>query len=260
MASTSESTQSLDRAVSVLDCFSVREPILSGAKIRTLTGLPPTTANRLLRNLVAQGLVQREGENFKLGLRILGWSESAKSASSLLAVARPVMEHLRDASGETVAMAVRNDSKRTTIAECQSEKSLIYHPHVGQVLPLHAGSGGKTSLAFDSVTADSIELVKLTSSTITDRQTLLIELARIREQGWAFAVQEREEGLNSASAAVFDARGDLLAVITVAGPSFRMPEEEAETFGLLVRGSACELSRLLGHPGPSPSSPYPPLT
>ena len=234
--------------ISVLDCFSVREPLLSAASIRTLTGLPATTANRLLRNLVAHGLVQREGDYFKLGLRILGWSESAKAASSLLAIAGPVIERLKDKSGETITVGVRIGSKRTVIAECQSDKSLIYRPHIGQVLPLHVGSGGKTLLAFDRADLDAVKLVKLTKATITGRKAFVAELDRIRERGWAFAVQEREEGLNSASAPVFDARGDLLAVVTIGGPSFRMPRQNAQLFGSMVRESADELSALLGHP------------
>nr|WP_272946793.1 IclR family transcriptional regulator [Antricoccus suffuscus] len=236
----------MGRVISVLDCFSVREPVVSAARVRELTALPVTTANRLLRNLVAHGLVQRDGENFKLGLRILGWSESAKAASSLLAIAGPVIERLKDKSGETITVGVRIGSKRTVIADCQSDKSLIYRPHIGQVLPLHAGSGGKTLLAFDRADLEVVELVKLTAATITDRKAFIAELDRIRERGWAFAVQEREEGLNSASAPVFDARGDLLAVVTIGGPSFRMPKQKAQVFGAMVRESADELSELLG--------------
>ena len=242
-----EPAQLLQRVVSILDSFSVSEPLLTAARVRDLTGLPTTTSNRLLRNLVAQGLIQKDGDNFKLALRILGWSESAKAASSLLAMAGPVMEQLKNVSGETTALIVRNGSKRTVIAVCLSDKSLIFRPYVGQVMPLHAGSGGKVLLAFENEECAEIDLVKFTGFTITTQEALVAELHLTVRQGWAFAAQEREDGLNSVSAPVFDASRRLTAAITIGGPTFRMPAEKADEFGSMVLDAAHELSLLLGH-------------
>lgn len=89
----------LGRACDVLDCFTEATPRLGVADIRARTGLPATTVARIVSTLLQEGLLVREGDSYRVGLRVLVWSAAARSGSSLLGVARPFVEQLRDVTG-----------------------------------------------------------------------------------------------------------------------------------------------------------------
>ncbi|MDV3130223.1 IclR family transcriptional regulator [Mycobacterium sp. 21AC1] len=247
------SGQMLDRFVSVLSCFSVDAPVATAAEIRERTGLPPTTANRLLRSLLDRGVLSQDRRGYKLSLRFVGWAEVAKAASDLVEASTPILAELRDRSGESTGLALLDNDCRYVINNCSSRKSIVFHTEIGQTLPLHAGSGGKVIVAFSNQQLLPKRLKKLASGTITTRADLVDELELIRKRGWAYAQSEREEGLNSVAAPVFDA-GGLIGSMTIGGPSFRMGEARAEELGEMVFAAARELSLVIGHVGDYPSA------
>jgi DNA-binding IclR family transcriptional regulator len=245
------SGQMLDRFVSVLSCFSVHAPVATAAEIRARTGLPPTTTNRLLRSLVDRGVLSQDRRGYKLSLRFVGWAEVAKAGSDLVEASTPILSALRDRSGESTGLALLDNDCRYVINNCSSRKSIVFHTEIGQTLPLHAGSGGKVILAFNNQQLDVKRLKKLASGTITSRANLAKELELIRKRGWAYAQSEREDGLNSVAAPVFDS-GGLIGSMTIGGPSFRMGEVRAEELGAMVFEAARELSLAIGYQGSYP--------
>src|SRR3954465_12989377 len=88
----------MEKAVRVLDCFSPGQTRLSVSDIRRMTGMPNSTVARLVRTLVASELLQRTGDEYCVGLRVLGWASAASAGSDLLVAAAPVAAHLRDAA------------------------------------------------------------------------------------------------------------------------------------------------------------------
>ena len=91
------SVRVLERACEVLDCFTRRQPRLQIGDIRRITGLPATTVARLVRTLVAQELLQRDGNEYQLGLRVMVWTAPAAAAerARLLAFCRYSWEACR---------------------------------------------------------------------------------------------------------------------------------------------------------------------
>lgn len=244
------SVRVVERACLVLDCFSEQQPRLQIADIRRLTGLPATTVARIAKTLVALDLLEREGDEYRLGLRVLVWQAPATAGSDLIAAAGPLVEQVRDHTGETTGVYVRQGAQRVAVAAASSHRSIIYRGYVGQVMPLHAGSAGRVFMAFDDAAFDAAiraGLTRYTDRTVTDADVLAEELARVRERGWAYSVEDREPGLSSLAAPVFGASGDVIAALAVGAPSFRLTDEAAEEYGPVVATAALALSQRLGY-------------
>lgn len=240
----------LGRACDVLDCFTEAAPRLGVADIRSRTGLPATTVARIVSTLQQEGLLVREGDLYRVGLRVLVWSAPARSGSSLLGIAQPFVEQLRDVTGESAGLYVRQGATRVVVVSVLSNHSVIYRGYVGQVRPLHAGAAGKCFMAFDDealAAAAEAGLERYTDTTVVARKEVDRQLAEIRELGWAYTEGEREAGLNSVAAPVpgFDGRPE--AVLAIGGPSFRLDRAAAERVGPIVASTAQAIAARMGH-------------
>jgi IclR family transcriptional regulator, acetate operon repressor len=244
------SVRVLDRASQVLDCFSPAQPRLRIADIRRMTGLPPTTVSRIVRTLLALDLLERDGDDYRLGLRVLVWTAPATAGSQLVAVAGQVAEQVRDYTGETTGVAVRQGASRVTVLCSLSQHSVIFNSYVGQVRPLHAGASGKVFMAYDETALDAAlrkGLTRFTDRTATDADALRAELAAIRELGWAFSEGENEIGLNSIGVPIFGSDGAIVGALGVGGPSFRLTRDTAEEFVPAVVAAGLSISQRLGY-------------
>ncbi|WP_290058577.1 IclR family transcriptional regulator [Amycolatopsis solani] len=239
----------MEKAVRVLDCFSPEHTRLSLSDIRRLTGMPNSTVARLVRTLVESELLQRTGDDYCVGLRVLSWSSAAAAGSDLLVAADPVAAHLRDVTGETAGVYIRRGTTRVAVIVKLSPRSIIFRCDVGQLAPVSQGAGGKVFMAHDERVLNAVLVETAEQATGEPRAALEGQLEFVRANGWLLTEEEREAGLSSMAAPVFDASGAVVAALAVGGPSFRLDRAMAEEFGPMVAESAKALSRRLGYPG-----------
>ncbi|WP_100497796.1 IclR family transcriptional regulator [Geodermatophilus chilensis] len=233
----------------VLDAFTPGAPALSAREVQRVTGLPATTCLRLLQTLVEEEFLDRRGDRYSPGVAMLRWAAVAAEGLDLVGTATPVLEALRDATGESACLFVRQGAHHVCVAVAQSPHSVIQVLGVGQVLPLHAGSAGRVFLAFDrgAPALDDLPLPALTEHTITWVDRLREAVAEARHEGFAVTVEERTTGAASVSAPVFDARGELAAVVGIACPVQRFETDVVPIRTADVLRAAHRLSRRLGH-------------
>jgi len=160
------------------------------------------------------------------------------------------LAHLRDVTGETTGLYIRRGTTRVAVIVKLSSRSIIYRSDVGQLMPMHLGAAGKVFMAHDERVLNAVLVEAAEQAPGGSRIALDRQLEFVRANGWILTEEEREAGLNSMAAPVFDASGTVVAAIAVGGPSFRLDRAAAETFGPLVAESARALSRRLGHGGP----------
>jgi DNA-binding IclR family transcriptional regulator len=208
----------LDKSVVVLSFLAEGGPA-SLAEVVRGTGLPRPTAHRLLSALETHHLVARREGRYVLGLRLLGWGNQAAGAG-LLERARPVLEWLRDESGESTQIYVREGEHRVCVASVERTTGLRDTVPVGAELPLSRGSAGKVLLAWAVGGVDA--------------RPEAAELRGIRVRGWAESVAEREAGVASVSAPVLGADGRLRAAVSASGPISRLGERPGERLADLV--------------------------
>ena len=221
----------LDKSVAILSLLAERGPA-SLADVVEGSGLPRPTAHRLLSALEAHHLVSRRDGRYSLGLRLLGWGNRAAGVG-LVERARPVLERLRDTTGESTQLYLREGEHRVCVASMERATGLRTTVDVGEVLPLVRGSAGRVLLAWSE-----------------EGESLGVEtgrLAEVRERGWAESVAERERGVASVSAPVFGA-GRVLAAVGVSGPIARLGEHPGERLAERVVAAARRIEEALTQP------------
>ena len=201
----------LDKTVAVLRAVAAEPRSL--ADLQQATDLPRATAHRLAVALERHGLLRRDGDGrFDLGPELAAMGRTAAERYPLAALARPALEQLRDASGESVQLFVREGAQRRCVLSLQSPHALRWIVPEGVLFPLDAGSAGK-ALTGDTAGA-----------------------------GWAASVEEREAGVASVSAPVKASDGSIVAAVSISGPVDRMTRQPGKRFGALVVAAAADVT------------------
>lgn len=220
--------QSVDRAISVLEILA-RTGGAGVSEVAAHIGVHKSTAFRLLAALEERGLVEQNQDRgrYQLGFGILRLASAIPARLDLVHQARPVLDELATALGETVNLAVLREHYAVNVDQARGTAAIAAQNWVGQLTPLHATSSGKVLLAHlpEAQRAELLTrngLPRLTAATITSRQTLERELVTVRTDGFATTFEELEDGLNAVAVPVCDHRGTVVAAISVSGPAYRL--------------------------------------
>lgn len=235
----------------IFECFTLDEPELGLREITRRTGLPPSTCQRLVQNLVSEGFLDKDGDTYRIGLGMVRWAAPGAYGMDLVKLARPVLDELRDAAGETSFLQVRDGPYRTIVSLSEVRHVVIRRFMVGMVMPLHVGSAGKVFLAHDpSAWRDAIGLGLgggAEDNRAVDLEDLQREVAEVRERGYSATFEERATGAGSLSAPVFDMDGSIAAAIGIGAPIQRFAEADAERIAPLVISAAKQVSASIGY-------------
>ena len=237
-------SQTLDRGLQVLEAVARAGDPLTVAEAAASVGLDRTVAHRLVATLAARGYLQRDGGGgYRLGPTCLAL---ASAITDLRTTARPFLEELRDATGETVHVVVLSGREVVFLDGIESVHALRVGSRTGRLLPAHATSVGKALLAAlpaEQVRAlyERADLVAVTGRTITGRDALERELAVVRERGYATNQGESENGVGSIGVAVRNLAGEPRAALSVAMPLERWSEAAEEQAACVLKSAAAAL-------------------
>jgi IclR family acetate operon transcriptional repressor len=212
---------------------------------------------RLVETLVRHDLVEAPNSSggYRLGVGCLRLAGATATRLDLSVEAQPVCDELSVEIGETTTVAVTRDGVAINVCQSEGNSTVALRNWIGQHTALHATSNGKVLLAHlpeeERTALLGTGLTGFTEHTLICPKVLAEELHSIRSQGWAFAVEEFEEGLNAVAAPVFDHSGQVVAGISVAGPSYRLPPARLPVVRESVIRAAEALSRRLGYRGKS---------
>ncbi len=236
-----------ERAIAVLDTLAEGGE-LGTNEIARRTGMTPSTVSRQLGTLAASGLVERvpASGRYRLGLKIVHLANALLARLDVRTVARPHLEELVRQTGETATLGVPGEDEAVTIDFIPGSHQVQPVSRLGRPSIGHATSAGKVMLAFSGRSLPDGPLRAFTPHTITDPKQLAVEIARVREQGWAQAIEEREPGLSAIAAPVRSSRGDLEAVAALQGPTARFDAPAIEAALPLLLETAAAISRELG--------------
>lgn len=239
---------SLSRGISLLEMFSVNRPEISISEMARRSGMPKSTTHRLVGDLIAAGILERGDRGVRLGLRLFELGHLVPSQRTLREIALPYAHSLSEATGLTCNVAVRDGVDIIYVEKITMRNLRVPHSRAGGRLPLHCTALGKAILAHSE--HDLIEdvlagdLPRLSAKTIVEPEPLRRELARVRETGIAFDVEESQIGLFCVAAPVFSSHTRVVGAISVTGAT---GVSQAQRFGPAVRATAMALSRNLGY-------------
>jgi len=248
-AARASGTTAIDRGAELLVRVLESEEPVALAELASASGIPKSTASRLVSALERQGLVEQDGERGRLrpGPAILRVAERSMLERSILELARPSLDALGSATGETINLAVPGPNGVEHIAQVESRHFLGAGQWLGRSADYHCTANGKVFMAFGRAPLPPAPVAALTPRTITDLARLRAELAAVRRADFAAAVEELEIGLAAIAAPVRGAGGQVVAALSITGPTVRMTRRRIADVKPILIEEAGTLSRRLGN-------------
>ena len=210
----------LAQGLAVLGLFSRERPTLTAPDIALELGLSRTTVFRLLHTLQTMGYVTKaeEERRYKLGAALLGRGFSYLSSLDIVEVAQPILEQLRDETGMSTHMAVRDGRDVVYVARYAARTTVASSVHIGTRFPVHATVMGRMTIC--DFTAEELAalypdeaLPRFSEQTPATRSALAAVLAEDRARGYAVSQSFFERGVSSVAAPVRDGSGRIVAAI-----------------------------------------------
>ncbi|MDE3238858.1 MAG: IclR family transcriptional regulator [Paracoccaceae bacterium] len=244
--------QSLDRAMSLLKRLSESSG-LTLSELAAESKQAPATVYRVLVTLQGHGMVEMEepGQLWHVGAGSFRIGSSFLRRTKLAERARGPMQALMRATGETANLGVESRDEVLFLAQVETHEAIRAFFPPGTLSPMHVSGIGKALLAWypeDRVRAIIARrgLTGFTPLSLTAPQSLMRDLARTRERGFAIDDQEKAQGMRCVAAPIFNGFGEPVAGLSVSGPAFRIGLEDAARIGAEVRAAADEVTEAVG--------------
>lgn len=247
-------TQSIERALSLLDAFSEEHPERRVSELVAMTGLGQSTVSRLVGALEALGFLahdQRSGL-YRIGSRVISLSSLALNHSPVFRQSRQVAQNLAADLGLGANVAERDGLRLFYLCHFEGKLAPRTFTMVGQGGPLHATGLGKAILSGlpDAEVAELLgkELPTYTPKTIGKISALQANLAEARSQGYATEIEELAFGRACVAAPIRDRTGQVVAALSVSGPlsAIALAHRQAELATQVIE-NADQISTALGY-------------
>jgi len=222
--------ESVENAARVLLMLRTKR-LLRVAEVAAELGIARSSAHRMLTTLQSQGLLRQDAatRSYAAGPQLVQIGVAVIGATDLRADARPTIERLSQAIGETVHLIVLDGATIVFLDGIEGRHAIRAAERTGDRAPAHASAAGKVLLA--ALTRDELRerypagrIRGGTSEALTSRRALEEELDAVRERGYATNLGESEIGLHALAVPVRDAAGTVRAALSVSGPSGRLTE------------------------------------
>lgn len=216
--------------------------------------LSASTTGRIMAGLKEMGLLSQNPDTraYALGASVLVWAGVYSSTLDVRNAALSAIDRLHRDTQETISLYILQGDERVCVERRESPQTVRLVTRVGRRLPLYAGSAGKVFLAFlpaerASEILDKSAFTPFTPSTIIDRNALEAELEVVRRQGFALSTGEWQSEASGIAAPIFNEKGEIVAALTISGPSQRFTEEKMNQYADVVAAAAGEVSRTMGY-------------
>lgn len=225
-------TKTVQAVETSIDVIEVLADIRVGgvSTIATEVGIPVSTTYVHLNTLRERGYVVKEDSEYRLSLRFLEHGGAVRQQLEFFTVVQDVVNQVAYATGEIAGFGIEERGKRVVLYRSEGENAVADQIPIGEHTAMHWTSIGKAILAhlperrIDEI-LDEHGLPAGTEHTLTDREALRTELARIRERGYATDDAERRRGIRGVAVPIMNEREDVIGSIGIAGPRARLDSE-----------------------------------
>ncbi|MBN2396372.1 MAG: IclR family transcriptional regulator [Candidatus Atribacteria bacterium] len=245
---------SIQRAIRILEVFSLRRKELSITELSRELNLHKSTVHRILVTLEDEHFIKKNqsSNQYWLGLKLFELGNIVKEHFEIRDYALPVMKDIASKTAESIDLNIIVDFRRVSIEKIESPHDIRRIIQLGKSLPLYSGGSGKAILAFlpeneiDQILKEE-NLMPLGPKTITDPIKLKEHLKEIRKQGYAISFEERMMGSASIAAPIFNHDRRVIASLSISGPINRFTKEKISKFTLLIKEGSQKISNSLGY-------------
>ncbi|WP_342513625.1 IclR family transcriptional regulator [Sporosarcina sp. FSL K6-1522] len=241
--------KTLENALDVLSYFTLETPEWGLRELARTMDMNHTVLHRILKTYEKKGyLIQNEvSKNYELGLKFLEFSSVIKQKMKLSEFVVPVMKELAESVNETVFLTLKDGREGVTVEIAECKQQIQFNVAVGTRTPLYVGASCKVIMAFIPE-KEQLEILEtgmkvFTEKTMTDKELIRQDLKDISEKGWSFTKGEFSESVFGIGVPLFNDAGTIIGSLTIAGPSYRMPEEKLEEALQIIQTKTATIQR-----------------
>lgn len=244
---------SVGAAIALMKCFSAEEHELGVTDLARKLGLAKSTVHRLSRTLMADGMLEQNAENekYRLGIALFGLGALVRRRMNLSSEARQDLFALRQATHETVQLAILDGADIMFVYNLESTQAIRVNSDIGVRKPAFCTASGRAILAFQSPEAVDGALAgglpRRTPKTEVEPARLRKVLAEVRQRGYAIEDEESEAGMRAVAAPVRGPGGAVVGSVAVAGPVQRLTKDALVRIAPQVIATAEAISVRLGY-------------
>lgn len=246
--------KSVLKAMQLLEFMSIHNNEIRVKDLSRELNMEQSTVHRFLLTLEHLGYVHQTEKNgkYRLSLKLFEMGNNIIQSLDLHSQSLQVLQDLHKRMGETVHLVVLDKGEAVFVNKLVTYPTVVKYSYIGKRSPAHCIASGKVLLAF--LSQDELEdalkekgLPRFTETTITNLDELKKQLARIREEGLAYDIGEYEPIVNCVAAPVKNHMGQVIAAISVSGPSSRLDPERLKEVGAEVKAAAKVISEKFGY-------------
>lgn len=243
--------KSLYKALKILESFLYGDAYKGVSDIAKEMGYPKSTVSNILTTYQMLGFLEMEKRSgkYKLGPKALELSNRTYQTNDILKTVQPYIHEIAEFTNEEVLLATRQKNDVVYIGMDCIRGGSVRRFVIGARAPLYCTGIGKAILFSDS--DDEIkklfegDLIKYTENTITDYHTFLKHLNEQRSRGFSIDNMEHEYGIRCVAVPLRNQDGEIIAGLSVSGPSLRMPDDVLYKYGNRLMEVSNKLSYLL---------------
>ena len=253
----SETSKTVSNALSILNCFSRSEPVLTASELARRLKLTRTSVIRVLATLEGFGFIEKcpDAVGYRVGLRAFELGTLFLAANPLSAVLARALDELVEKTQCTSYLAVIDKDDVIMLNHREGTLPIRFVWQVGDRLPLHTTAMGKAMLA--CMSSDEIDhhlgrgktLRGLTEKSIRTRSQLDVEIAKTRERGWGLAREESHPGLTAVGSAILDKSSRPIAAISVSFLDYPPSPKRVSQLAAVVTAVATDVSNRIAEYG-----------
>ncbi|WP_274308202.1 IclR family transcriptional regulator [Solibacillus daqui] len=240
------------RSMDILNLF-IDHIELSFQEVIELSGIPKTTAFRMLKSLEEMELLEKGTDaKYRLGILFLKFGHLVSMRLDVRKIAYPIMNELHNDTKEAINLIVRDGDEAIYIEKVDTKQKVRLYTAIGRKSSLYAGACSRAVLSFlpdgeIKEYLESIELKPFAKGTITDKERLYEAIVHAREHGYTISHSELENYTSAIAAPIFDHKGEVIAAMSIAGLETNYQEGRAEIFVEKLKMATAEISRQLGY-------------
>tara|TARA_B110000014_G_scaffold175943_1_gene125827 strand:- start:348 stop:1109 length:762 start_codon:yes stop_codon:yes gene_type:complete len=238
---------SVEKAFKILECFSSNNTELGVTELAHKMSTNKSAVYRMLATMVALDVIQQnpENEKYRLGLKLFELGQRVSINKNFINKAKPYMEELVRRADETAHLAIYRNQEVYFLDKVEGPHDLQINTQIGSKKQLYCTGLGKIMLAFGEPNyRDLIQktnLYAVTNNTITDNSKLIIEIEKIKKNGFALDMEENEVGLICVAVPVFNRNNEFIAAISNSGPTARFNESKIQNYTDVLKETANQL-------------------
>ncbi len=254
MEKRSKSNQSVEKVLQIIEIMAHARGPLRLLEIAQAANIPASTTLRMVNTLVECGYAFQKKDTLRYGLTLqfARIGSQIRGQLSLRDCARPIMEELSAQCKEACCLAVEENSEVVYIELVDGPDNVLrIMQYIGKRAPMHCTGIGKLLLLNKSEAEirrlmERTGMKKFTENTLTTPEALLKELEQVRRQGWAMDNEECELGARCVAASIRDYTGNVIAGLSISGPSTRLTMESCQEIAQAIKRAGDLISRQMG--------------